>query len=143
MFSKGPSFLNFSWYLWSFEFLPAIGSPVILNDLVMAAKSTEKLNLSGLDFLDLVLQSYNSSYLNAFFFIFRQFVPAWLPSPFSIVAFGAMCITGFFFQSREVRFCSFFRLKTSDCFPVKTHVFKMSLTFCTYVGNHGALIFCL
>ena len=38
----------------------------------------------------------------------------------------------------------FFRLNSSNCFPVETHVLERSRIFVEYsVGNHGALNFCL
>ena len=33
----------------------------------------------------------------------------------------------------------FFVLKSSNCFPVKTHVFERFFIFCTFVRNHVAL----
>ena len=36
-------------------------------------------------------------------------------------------------------FCSFCCPISSKCFPSETHLFEMSLIFCTFVCNHGAL----
>ena len=44
------------------------------------------------------------------------------------MVFGPWCLTGVFERSRKV-FMFFSRLKPSNCFPVKTHVFE------TYFGS--------
>ena len=49
---------------------------------------------------------------------------------FQLLFLGAVCSTGFL-KGREYCFWSLFRLKSSNCFPVKTHAFGRSL-FCTF-----------
>ena len=42
--------------------------------------------------------------------------------------------------SRLKVFLIFFRLKSSNGFHVKTHIFESFFIFCTFVRHHGALI---
>ena len=44
-----------------------------------------------------------------------------------------------FLKGREQCFCSSYRPKSSNCFPVKTYVFERSFIFYTSVCKHGAL----
>ena len=90
-----------------------------------------------LDFLVLVLQSSNSFNLKVFF----QFFVCLFPGPYSKVAFRGRVFLWAFLKGREFCFCSFFRLKFSNCFHVEAHVFERSFIFCTFVCTHGALKF--
>ena len=71
------------------------------------AKTTQKLNMSGLDFLALVLQSSNSFNLIAFFSWFLQFISSWLQGPSSIVAFRGHVCDGVVWSELEVYFIFF------------------------------------
>ena len=53
---------------------------------------------------------------------------------------GSLCSTALVLESREQCFCSFYCPKSSNCFPVKTHVSERSLIsyFCC---KHRALKF--
>ena len=66
-----PKVLRFLCYfcllLWGIDFATARGSPASVSDHVMTSQDYIKVNTSGLDFLALVLQSFNSFDLNVFF----------------------------------------------------------------------------
>ena len=101
----------------------------------LPAKITKNLNMLGLNILVLVFQISNSFNLKAFSFC-RQFISSCLPGRPSIVTFGGRLFHWLFWKCCEFCYCSFFRLKSSDCFPVQTHVFERSFIFCTFVCNH-------
>ena len=54
----------------------------------------------------------------------------------SVVAFMGRVFHGIVWSKLEMYF---FRLKSSNCFPVKTHVFVGPSFFVLFVCNHGAL----
>ena len=59
------------------------------------AKTTKKLNMSGLDFLVLVLQSPNSFFLNTFFSSFFSLILALYKGRIQLLFLGAVCSTVF------------------------------------------------
>ena len=59
------------------------------------AKTTQKLNTSGLDFLVLVLQSSNSFDLNAFFHVLFSLFLTVYKGDYQLLFLGAVCSTGF------------------------------------------------
>ena len=81
-----------------------------------------------LDFLALVLQSSNSFDLKAFF-NFSSVYSSWLQGPSPIVAFKGRVFHGVVWSRLEV---FFFRLKSSNCFHVETHIFGRSFIFCYF-----------
>ena len=95
--------------------------------------------MSRLEFLILVLQSCNCFDVISFFFSFVQFISYCLRRPCSIDVFRVLVFLWVFLKGREQCFCSFYRTKSSNCFAVKTHVFKRSFSVNTFVCNHEAL----
>ena len=87
--------------------------------------------MSGLDFLALVLQSSNSFDMKAFFQVLFSLLLSAHKGDIHLMALGSWCPTGVFGRSREKCFLFFFLLKSSNCFPIKTHVFGMSFIICT------------
>ena len=67
IFRRSFFFCYFCLLLWGFDFAPARGSAASVSDRVMTSQDYIKVNTSGLDFLALVLQSFNSFDLNVFF----------------------------------------------------------------------------
>ena len=51
------------------------------------------------------------------------------------------CVPLGFFRIREYCFCSYFLLKSSNCFPDQTPIFGRSFIFCTFVWNDASLNF--
>ena len=137
-FRRSFIFCYFCLLLWGIDFAPARGSPASVSDHVMTSQDYIKVNTSGLDFLSLVLQSSNSFDLNVFFSSFVQNISHCLQRPYSIVVFEGRVFHGVFWSRLKV-FLIFFRLKPSNCFPVKTNVFERFLIFCVFVRHHGAL----
>ena len=64
-----------------------------------------------------------------FFSSFVQFISYCLQGPYSIAVFRGRVFHGAVWSRLEV---FFFRLKSSNFFPVKTHVFGMSFVFCNF-----------
>ena len=84
--------------------LHVIAVPASLT-LSLPAKTTKKLNMSGLDFSVLVLQRSNSFYLEAIFFsIFLRFRSSWLKGPSSIDASQGLVIHGVVWSRLELCF---------------------------------------
>ena len=61
--------------------------------------------------------------------------------PCSVDDFRVLVFEWVFLKGREQCFCSFYRPESSNCFPVKTHVFGRSFIFYNFVCKHGALHF--
>ena len=94
--------------------------------------------MSGLDFLVLVLQKSNSFELNSFFF--QLFLGLFLPDyngDLQLLALRSWSLTGFFSKVENKVSDLFFCVKSSNCFPVKTHVFARSFSFCTFFVMMG------
>ena len=136
MFSKEPAF--------SEHFVGNHGAPIFCLQLValpasatmsLPANITKNLNMLGLNILVLVFQISNSFNLIAFSF-FRQFLSSCFSRRPSIVTFGGRVFHWLFLKPYEFCLCSFFRLKSSNCFPVQVHVFEKSFIFCTSVCSH-------
>ena len=66
--------------------------------MTLSTKTTQKLNISGLDFLFLVLQISNSFNLNAFFSFFLQFNASWLLH-FALLVFLVLKVIVFPFET--------------------------------------------
>ena len=88
------------------------------------------LNISGLDFLALVLQSSNSFDLKDFFQVLFSLILTVYKSHIQLLFIGAVCPTGLFDQAK-ILFYFFFRLK-SNGFHVETHIFGSSFIFCHF-----------
>ena len=97
------------------------------------AKLTSKMNMSVLDFLVLVLQRSNSFDLNAFLSNFVLFNSYSLRVPCSIDVFEVLVFHWVFWKVENKVSVLFFCLKSSNCFPLKTHVFGSSFIFCTFL----------
>ena len=90
--------------------------------------------MSGLDFVVIVLQISNSFDMNAFFhFFFCLFLPGYKFHHQSL-HLTAAGFTGLFGVGQK---CILFGMKSSNGFPVETHIFEKSFIFCTFVCNDG------
>ena len=89
------------------------------------------LNISGLDFLALVLQSSNSFDLKAFFQVLISLILTVYKGHIQLLFLGAVCSTGLFGQAKSLFYC-IFRLKSSNGFQVETHIFGRSFIFCHF-----------
>ena len=105
------------------------------------AKTTLKLNMSGLDFSVLVLQRPNSFDLNAFFNFasIYSFLATWFMFSFLLWRLVAPLFCS---PCEDWIFWFFLVWKFSNCFPVETHVFGRYFIFCTFCTD-GALNLCL
>ena len=83
------------------------------------------LNISGLDFLALVLQNSNSFDLKAFFQVMFSLFVSVYKGHIQLLFLGAVCSTGLFGEANFL----FFRLKSSNGFHVETHIFGRSFIF--------------
>ena len=93
------------------------------------------MNMSGLDFLVLVLQISNSFHLNAFSF-FLQFISSWFQVPSSIVAVKGRVFHGIVWSRLEVY------IILSEIFKLfirESHFRKAIYFFVVFVCNDGAL----
>ena len=95
------------------------------------AKTTAKLNTSGLDFLALVLQISNSFDLKAFFQVSFSLILTVYKGNIQLLFLGAVCSTGLFGPAKSL-FYFLFRLKSSNSFHVETHFFGRSFIFCHF-----------
>ena len=131
MFSKNPPFfVLFVYNIVALNLhLHVVALPASVT-MSWATKTTKKLNMSGLDFLALVLQSSNSFDLNAFFQVLFCLIlnvyEGLVQSTHSEYLFS----TGFCWKV-EIDISVFFCLKSLNCSPLKTHVFGKSFIFCT------------
>ena len=66
------------------------------------AKTTQKLNTSGLDFLALVLQSSNSFDLKAFFQVLFSLILTVNKGSIQMLFLGAVCSTGLFGPAKNL-----------------------------------------
>ena len=103
------------------------------------AKTSLKLNMSGLDFLVLALQISNSFDLNAFLQALFSLILTFYKGHIKLLHLRTVCLTGLFGLRQKCISIPFYRLKTSKNFPVKTHVFEKTFKFCTFVCNDGGL----
>ena len=128
MFSECPSFfLLFVYNDGALNLrLHVVALPVSVT-MSSPAKSTKNLHMSGQDFLALVLQSSNSFNLNAFFNFSAVYFLLVTRSVVNCCIYGPCVPRGCLVYARI-----FFRLKSSNCFPVKTHVFGMSFIFSNF-----------
>ena len=86
--------------------------------------------------------AYLNSLIWMFFFKFCLVNPCCLWRPCSMDLFNWLpCVPLGFFRSREYCFCSYFLLKSSNCFPDQTPIFGRSFIFCTFFFNDASLIF--
>ena len=99
----------------------------------MIIQDDQKLNMSGLDFLAIVLQSSNSFNLKAFS-IFLLFISSWLQGPSSIVALRGRVFQGVDWSGLQV----FFSFEIFKQFLRETH-FRKFLHFLYFCFNYGAL----
>ena len=121
-FRKVLHFLNFwlkSWGYDCYDFLPAIGSPASVGDHVMTGKVYIKLNMSGLDFLLLVLQSSNSFDMNAFFQVLISLLFPGYKGHIQLLCLGAVCSTGCFWKVENFASVLFFVWNLQNVFPLK------------------------
>ena len=95
------------------------------------AKTTSKLNTSGLDFLALVLQISNSFDLKAFFQVSFSLILTVYKGHIQLLFLGAVCSTGLFGPAKSL-FYFLFRLKSSNGFHVETLIFGRSFIFCHF-----------
>ena len=93
------------------------------------AKITWKLNMSGLDFLALVLQKSNSFILVAFFMFYPVYFILVTKAIFNYCISGPCVQVGVFERSRCL-FLLFFCLISPNFSPLKPHVFGRSFVFC-------------
>ena len=135
------NFLRFLYFLkwWCFEIAPARGSPVIVTDLVMTSQIYIKVEHVRTWLLVLVLQSFNSFDLKDFFVVLFSLNFAVYKGDIQLTALGSWSPTGVFQKVNKNVSVLFYRLKSSNCFPIKTHVYGMSFVFCTFFYNDGAL----
>ena len=117
--------------------LVAVPASVTLSWL---AKTTKKLNTSGVDSLVLVLQKSNNFNLNAFF-NFPSVCFCLVTSSLFNSCIYRPCVSLGFSEGSRIMFLSFLCLNFSNCFPVKTLVFERYFLFCTSVCNHWDLKF--
>ena len=76
--------------------MPARGSPASISDHVMTSQDYIKVNTSGLDFLALVLQSFNSFDLNVFFQVLISLFLTVYKGHIQLLFLGAVRSTGLF-----------------------------------------------
>ena len=100
-----------------------------------SAKLTWKLNISGLDFLLLVLQKSHSVNLHSesffFHFLFCLLLPGY-KCHIQIMYLGAVCSTGFVWKV-ENKVSSLFLSEIFKLFPVKTPCFREVLRFLQFM----------
>ena len=129
MFSEGP-FLCFLLVFKGFEVAPARGSPASVNTMSWPAMLASKLNMSGLDFLALVLRSSNSLHLNAFFQVLFSLIGSVCRGNDNLLPSESLRSIIFFVRGRESFFCSFFGLKLQTVSPLNPCFQKV--LFCTF-----------
>ena len=133
MFSGGPSFfvhfvrndgaLNLR--------LHVVALPESLT-MSWPAKITSKLNMSGLDFLVPVLQSFNSFDLNAFFQVLFSLSRTLCKGKVNLLLLESFRSTVFFCARSRTFFLIFFRSGASNGFPVKSMFLEGLSLFCTF-----------
>ena len=88
--------------------------------------------MSGFDFLALVLQCSNSFDLKAFFVVLFSLTFTVYKGDIQLTALGSWSSTRVFWKVDKNVSVLFDCLKSSNCFPIKTHVYGMSFVFCTF-----------
>ena len=96
------------------------------------------MNISGLDFLVLVLQSSNSFDLNDIFQVLFSLSFTVNEGHIKMLFLGAVCSTGLFSLGYFFHFISF-SLKSSNCFPLKSLFSGGPSFFVPFVCNDVAL----
>ena len=96
IFRRSFIFCYFCLILWGFDFAPARGSAASVSDRVMTSQNYIKVNTSGLDFLALVLQSFNSFDLSVFFQVLFSLFLTVYKGQIQLLYLGAVHSTGFF-----------------------------------------------
>ena len=93
--------------------------------------------MSGLDFSVLVSQSSNSFYLNVFLQVLFSLILTTCKGDSQLMASGSCSSTGVFWKVQNKVSLSF-RLKSSNCFPVKTNVSDFPSFFVLLLCTDGA-----
>ena len=96
----------------------------------MTSQDYIKVNTSGLDFLALVLQSFNSFDLNVFFQVLFSLFLTVYKGQVRLLYLGKVHSTGLF--GLGLKFFLFFSLKSSNGFHVETQIFRRSFIFCYF-----------
>ena len=89
-------FLYFCSSSWGIDFAPARGSSASVSNRVKASQDYTKVNTSELDFLALVLQSFNSFDLNVFFQVLFSLFLTVYKGHIQLLYLGALLSTGMF-----------------------------------------------
>ena len=135
VFGRSFTFCNFVFIGGALNLLRHVVELSVWLTMSWPIEITYKLSMSRLDFLVLVLQTSNGFHLDSLSFqVFFHYNPYCLRGPWSSDTCGVLCFPlGFFLKGQEYCFCSFFRLKSSNCFSVKNHVFGRSFIFVLFV----------
>ena len=79
-------FFNFSLYWWGFELAPARGSTASVGDYVMTSQDYIKVEHVRTSLPNSSFAKFQPFLSECFFHFFCQYLSAWLPGPYSIVA---------------------------------------------------------
>ena len=120
--------------------LHVIAVPLSMN-MSSLAKNTQKVNISGLDFLNLVLQSSNSFDLNAFFQVLLSSNITVYQDDIQFMVSRSCCPAGFFSKFENFVSALFFRFSSSNFSPLKPCFRKVFQFLLFFVCKHGALNF--
>ena len=128
MFSKDSSFFVLLFVIMGIDFAPARGTPASVSDHVRTSQDYIKVNMSGLDFLALVLQNFNSFDLNVFFQVLFSLFLTVFKGHVQLLFFRGRVFHGVFWSRLKV-FRIFFVWNLQTVFPLKPMFSKDSSFF--------------